>query len=222
MGETSSKIKVTAPSGAPTIVAFIAGLIVIREGIGLFWTLNGLFIFYGIIEIILAGILFIVLNIVDFGVEFFKKLHTWWFMLILGALVIMFEIFASNFSLISAIASGFLLGGVLIIIAAIVELMSEKEKMKPSQIVALFGVVYTVIEIIILFLSPTIQNVYHGIIGIIFIVILLLSMQKKVNLKVPYEWWVVLIIGFVLFSWILSGAGGTIILISFILMLLAY
>jgi len=222
MGETSSKIKVTAPSSAPIVVALIAGLLVIREGIGLFWTLNGLLIFYGIMEIIIAGILLIALNIVDFGVEPLKKLYTWWIILILGILVIMFEIFASNFSIIDAISSGMLLGGVLTVIAAVLEFMSAKEKMKPSQIVALFGVVYTVIEIIILFYFGGGQNIYHAIIGIIFIIILLLSMQKKVNLKVPYEWWVVLIIGFVLFSWILSGAGGTIILISFILMLLAY
>lgn len=222
MGETSSKIKVTAPSSAPVVVALMAGLIVIREGIGLFWTLNGLLIFYGIMEIILAGILLIALNIVDFGVEPLKKLYTWWIMLILGILVIMFEIFASSFNIIAAFSTGMLLGGVLIVIAAVLEFVSAKEKMKPSQIVALFGVVYTIIEIIILFSSLNAQNVYHGIIGIIFIVILLLSMQKKVNLRIPYEWWVVLIIGFVLFSWILPGAGGTIILISFILMLLAY
>jgi hypothetical protein len=233
MGETKKvQISVTPPSGAAKVVALIAALMIIREGIALFWASVGppliaLNIFYGIMEIILAGILIIVLNIVNFGVKFFQKLYLWWVILIIGALVIMFEIFASGFSVLTAATTGMLLGGVLVIIAAILEFMTGKEKMKASQLVALFGAAYTIFEVVILFLSPTIQNVYHGIIGIIFVALLLISMQNKFDLKIKYEWWVVLIIGFVLYSWVHTGfaafgVGGTIVLISFILMLLTY
>jgi hypothetical protein len=184
-------------------------------------------------EIILAGILIIVLTIVDFGVPFFKKLFLWWIILILGLVILMFEILALyHFGLLLSpldpvpnmlINTGvFLLGGILTIIAAILKLVASKQKMKASQIVALFGAAYTIFEIGILFWSSTTQSIYHGILGIVFVVLLLISMQKKVDLKIKYEWWVVLIIGFVLFSWVGSGIGGTIILISFILMLLAY
>jgi hypothetical protein len=232
--EEAKKISVTPPTGAPKVVALIAALMIIREGIALFWenmsTVSpdaALNIFFGIMEIILAGILIIILNIVSFGVTFLQKLYIWWIMLILGALVIMFEIFASEFSVLAAATTGMLLGGVLVIIAAILEFISGKEKMKHSQLVALFGAAYTVFEIIILFLFPTAQNIYHGIIGIIFVALLLISMQNKIDLKIKYEWWVVLIIGFVLYAWVHTsfadfGVGGTIVLISFILMLLSY
>ena len=73
MGETS-KVVLTAPKGAPKVVALIAALMIIREGIALFWTLIPINTFYGIMEIILAGILIIALNIVDFGVEFHFEL----------------------------------------------------------------------------------------------------------------------------------------------------
>ncbi|MFW9949802.1 MAG: hypothetical protein ACFFKA_06725 [Candidatus Thorarchaeota archaeon] len=230
MGETTPskpKFSITAPSGAARIVALMAALVVIREGITLFWTLVPLNIFYGIMEIIFAGILIIVLNIVDFGIPFFKNLYKWWIILILGFLIMLFEILAlylvTTIPLFQMIIAGiYLLGGMLTIISAILELMVGKEKMKASQVVALFGVVYTIFEVIVLFTIGGQQNIYHGIIGIIFIVLLLISMQKKIDLKIKYEWWVVLIIGFVLFSWVNPGIGGTIILISFILMLLAY
>jgi len=226
---TPSKLKfsVTAPSGATKVVALMAALVLIREGIWLFWNTAGINIFFGIMEIILAGILIIVLNIVDFGVPFFKKLFLWWIILILGILVLMFEIFASGYDILAAASTGFLLGGLLVVIAAILELVASKQKMKASQIVALFGAAYTIFEVILLFLNPSTQTIYHGILGIIFVALLLISMQKKIDLKIRYEWWVVLIIGFVLYSWVTSipsvtfGTGGTIVLISFILMLLA-
>lgn len=230
MGETTpSKLKfsVTAPSGATKVVALMAALVLIREGIWLFWNTADINIFFGIMEIILAGILIIVLNIVDFGVPFFKKLFLWWIILILGILVLMFEIFASGYDILAAASTGFLLGGLLVVIAAILELVASKQKMKASQIVALFGAAYTIFEVILLFLNPSTQTIYHGILGIIFVALLLISMQKKIDLKIRYEWWVVLIIGFVLYSWVTSipsvtfGTGGTIVLISFILMLLA-
>ncbi|NHJ23278.1 MAG: hypothetical protein EAX89_01795 [Candidatus Lokiarchaeota archaeon] len=230
MGETTpSKLKfsVTAPSGATKVVALMAALVLIREGIWLFWNTADINIFFGIMEIILAGILIIVLNIVDFGVPFFKKLFLWWIILILGILVLMFEIFASGYDILTAASTGFLLGGLLVVIAAILELVASKQKMKASQIVALFGAAYTIFEVILLFLNPSTQTIYHGILGIIFVALLLISMQKKIDLKIRYEWWVVLIIGFVLYSWVTSipsvtfGTGGTIVLISFILMLLA-
>ncbi|MFW9951374.1 MAG: hypothetical protein ACFFKA_14750, partial [Candidatus Thorarchaeota archaeon] len=84
-----------------------------------------------------------------------------------------------------------------------------------------FGAAYTIFEVIVLFWVGGPQNIYHGIIGIIFVLLLLIAMQKKVDLKIKYEWWIVLIIGFVLFTWVAPGIGGTIVLISFVLMLLA-
>ena len=231
MGETAPsklKISVKAPSGATKVVALMAALVIIREGIALFWNLTPLNIFYGIMEIVLAGILVIVLNLIDFGVPFFNKLFKWWIILIIGLLVLMFELLAlvllplTTLGMMMVVGT-FILGGLLTIIAAILELTASKQKMKASLIVALFGAVYAIFESIVLFAIGGGWNIYHGIIGIIFVAILLIiSMQTKIDIKIKYEWWVVLIIGFVLLTWVTPGIGGTLVLISFILMLLAY
>ena len=60
--------------------------------------------------------------------------------------------------------------------------------------------------------------------GIIVVILLLLSMYEKIKF-IPYQWWMVLILGFILYGWVIpagvsGGTGGTIVLISFILMLL--
>ena len=231
MGETAPskfKFSVKAPSGATKVVALMAALVIIREGIALFWILTPLNIFYGIMEIVLAGILVIVLNLIDFGVPFFNKLFTWWIILIVGLLVMLFEIlglYLVTTSILTqlALAGTYLLGGILTVIAAILELTASKQKTKSSLIVALFGAVYAIFESIVLFAIGGGWNIYHGIIGIIFVAILLIiSMQTKIDIKIKYEWWVVLIIGFVLLTWVTPGIGGTLVLISFILMLLAY
>jgi hypothetical protein len=51
--------------------------------------------------------------------------------------------------------------------------------------------------------------------------ILLLTLFDKIDIKIPYSWWVVLIIGFVIFTWV-SGVSGTIIMVAFILLLMAF
>ena len=105
--------------------------------------------------------------------------------------------------------------------------------------VAIIGIVFTGLEIVILFSDPEPANIWDGIVGIIVILLLLLSMYDKIKF-IPYQWWMVLILGFILYGWVvapildignimgllfiltfpLTGTGGTLILVSFILMLL--
>jgi hypothetical protein len=61
----------------------------------------------------------------------------------------------------------------------------------------------------------------NAIFAIIFALILILSLWDKVDIKIPFAWWVVLIAGFVIFTW-LSIFSGTIIMVGFLLMLMAY
>ncbi|MFX1448245.1 MAG: hypothetical protein ACFFCG_08915, partial [Promethearchaeota archaeon] len=61
----------------------------------------------------------------------------------------------------------------------------------------------------------------RAIIGIIFAIFLILTLYEKIDIKIPYSWWVVLIIGFVVVTWV-SGVSGTIIMVAFILLLMAY
>ena len=70
-------------------------------------------------------------------------------------------------------------------------------------------------------MSENISLIARGIVGIIFAIILLLTLYDKIDIKIPYAWWVVLIIGFVIFTWI-SGVSGTIIMVAFILILMAF
>ena len=67
------KFSVKAPSGATKVLGLMAALVIIKGGIELFWNTNpnpvshGLLVFYGIMLIILAGILIIILDFIDFG-----------------------------------------------------------------------------------------------------------------------------------------------------------
>ena len=65
------------------------------------------------------------------------------------------------------------------------------------------------------------EKIIGEVLGIIFAIVLLLTLFDKIDIKIPYSWWVVLIIGFVIFTWV-SGVSGTIIMVAFILLLMAY
>ncbi len=102
--------------------------------------------------------------------------------------------------------------------AAILEFLSQKKSYAPSKIVAVIGAGYLIYESIMFILRG---NIALAIVGIIFGIILLLTLFDKIDIKIPYSWWVVLIIGFVIFTWV-SGVSGTIIMVAFILLLMAF
>jgi hypothetical protein len=81
-----------------------------------------------------------------------------------------------------------------------------------------------------LYLPPiTLAHYWDASIAVVIVAILLLSIFKVIKF-IPYEWWMVLILGFILWGWVIpagrinvvsgGGIGGTLVLISFILMLL--
>jgi hypothetical protein len=223
-------VQMTAPEGAPKIVALMAALSVILQGSNLFWTgLNfslPVSLTCGIVLFILGIILILTIDILNFGdptlkrIEVFEKFYRFEVLLILGLVVIFFEMLSILFALGTLGALAVMLGGILVITSAIMEILIKKEKtIKPSKLVALIGIIITIIEIIYLFAVPNFPNVWDACVGIVVIVLLLLSMYEKIKF-IPYQWWMVLILGFVLFGWVSPGTGGTIILISFILMLL--
>ena len=160
----------------------------------------------GIFGLIIAFVVFDSLEIIDF-----KKLKIpfiWWVLLIIGLVLILFEY----------LVGPSYLAGALVIIAAILEFLSQKKTYVASKIVALIGACYLIYESIWFILG---ENIAPAIVGIIFAIILLLTLYDKIDIKIPYSWWVVLIIGFVIFTWI-SGVSGTIIMVAFILLLMAF
>ena len=229
-------LQITGPEGSPKIVALMAALAVILQGSNLFWAgvnfLIPLSVLTGIFLFILGVILILTIDILNFGdpllkrIEIFEKFYRFEVLLILGIVVILFEMLSINFNIGTAGALAVMLGGILVINAAVMEILIKKEKtMKPSKLVALFGIIITMIEVVYLFAAPSLSTIWDGIVGIIVITLLLLSMYDKIKF-IPYQWWMVLILGFILYGWVSPigtgaiGTGGTIILISFILMLL--
>jgi hypothetical protein len=201
MGESS-----TVKLSASRVVALIGILILIRDSIGYFYTLLVIPILLGVLGLIIAFVVFDSLEIIDF-----KKLkipYIWWVLLIIGAILILFEF----------LVGPSYLAGILVITAAIIEILSQKKEFTASKIVAIIGAAWLIYECILFILSG---NIAIAVVGIIFAIVLILTLFDKIDVKIPYAWWVILIIGFVIFTWV-SAVSGTIIMVAFILLLMAY
>jgi hypothetical protein len=209
MGE-SSKVGISASK----IVALIGTLVLIKMCIDFFLLTptSWVAILLGIIGLLIAFVVFDSLEIIDF-----KKLkvpYIWWVLLLIGIVLLLFEFLVRE-------SYTFFLSGILMIIAAVLEILSQKKSYTASKIVAVIGACYLIYESIMYILDGNVLLGPPAIVGIIFAIILLLTLFDKIDIKIPYAWWVVLIIGFVIFYWV-TTISGTIILVAFILLLLAY
>jgi len=208
---------------APQIVAFIAVLILCSESVtALLASTDGLTILFGIIAIILAIVIFISLEFIDLSPV--KIPNYWWLTLVFGVILVVLAFFST---------AGFAtwkpyLGGVLLIIAGLMEIFAEKKDILPSKLVALIGAgfaIYECIMIFAIFAFSTPATIINPIIGIIVAVILIILVLDKIDIKIPYNWWVLLTIAFVIFTWVsplYAGIAGTVIMIAFILLILGY
>ena len=204
MGE-SSKVGISASK----VVALIGTLVLIKLCIDFFFTAYWLAILIGIFGLIIAFVVFDSLEIIDF-----KKLkipYIWWVLLIIGILLLLLEFLVSSFG------STFL-AGILLVTAAIIEILSQKKSYTASKIVALIGAGWLIYESVMFIFRG---DIARAVVGIIFAIVLLLTLFDKIDIKIPYSWWVVLILGFVIFTWV-TPVSGTIIMVAFILLLLAY
>jgi len=204
MGETS-KVGISASK----VVALIGILILIRDSVFYFYTTDWVAILFGVFGLIIAFVVFDSLEIIDF--KKIKIPFIWWVLLIIGLVLILFEY----------LVGPSYLAGILVITAALLEFLSKKKSYTASKIVALIGAGWLIFESILFIMSGSISLIGRAIVGIIFAIILLLTLYDKIDIKIPYSWWVVLIIGFVIFTWI-SGVSGTIIMVAFILILMAF
>jgi hypothetical protein len=227
---TSTKESITGDISAPKIIAFVAVLILCKESFILFVSGVQLFDFlFAIIAIILAIIIFISLKFIDLSPV--KIPYYWWLTLIFGIIFIGLAWITT-----SGIAGSYggtrpYLGGVLLVIAGLTEILAEKKNIVHSKFIALVGAgfaiyesVMIIIQIIQVDLSQT-SNIANPIIGIIAAAILIILITDKIDIKIPYEWWVVLTIGFVFFTWIsifYAGIGGIITLVAFVLLILGF
>jgi hypothetical protein len=182
-----------------------------QNAITLFYAGDIISILLGILYIAFAVIIFISLNIVN--IPKLKIPFRWIILLVIGAVDLVLALFLT----------GTYLSATIILTAFLIELLSEKKTYTASKIVVFIGACIAIYESIRLMGTASLISIVNGVFGIIFAIIAILSLQDKIDVKIPYEWWIILICGFVIFTWInWIGVGGIIILIGFILILMAY
>ncbi|MFX1237661.1 MAG: hypothetical protein ACFE8P_08055, partial [Promethearchaeota archaeon] len=118
-----------------------------------------------------------------------------------------------------------LASGVLILSASLLELLYEKKKYRSSKIIAFVGSCFAIVESALGIASRDEFNMFWGVIGVVTTVFLLLSLQKKIKVNIPYTWYFLLIVGFILFTWIEPMGyyvSGKVVMVAFILRLMAY
>ena len=216
---TTEKIT-TEKITAPKLLAFIGMLYTLALGISYFFNAgaNPLFFLWGIICLVIAFLIFVSLELIGFGPV--KIPYQWWIILIFGVVLVLFAyFFIGNY-----------FPAIILCMAALIELIMQKKPYNGSKMVALVGIGFSIYECFILFLSGGAINIVNGVFGLILLIILLLIIFDVVDFKVlDYSWWLVLLIGFVIFTWVspfaagfpVVGYGGTIILMVFLLILLA-
>ena len=205
---------------ASKFVAFIAILIIIREAIAYFGSAVPYVILHGVVDLIIAAVLFITVQIID--LRKVKIFYHWWILLILGIVLLLMSLLL-RFVFLSSLGS--YLGATLVLLAALIEFLGAKKTYPASKITILVGACLAIYECVMIFLGGISILTVNAIFGLIFAVILLLAWWDKIDIKIPYSWWVVLLVAFVIFTWISPfylGVAGTVLFVGFLLMLMNY
>ena len=231
MGETDKVVSFKEETSATKLIALIAVLYMIFDAITIFYssaTPNEIYILYGILIILLAVILFLSLDLISLWK--IKIPYEWWLLLIVGVLLVIFDY----------LVSGTYFTAVLVLLAFLIELITQKKEWKASLIMTLFGAAFGIYDCILVFmLYGTSQDGSHftvGFFGLIAVIILLLTIQEWFDIRIPFTWWGVLVVGFIFFMWVtplaafagaveslpVAGFGGIILLITFLLTLKDY
>ena len=220
---------------ATKFLLYIGILFMIADAIFMFYASadpNGLFILYGILEIVLAAVVFLSLDLVSLGPV--KIPYKWWILLIVGAILLVFGILVYPIAGYQYV----FFSGTIVVMAALLEFLLPKKEWKASKIMLLLGIAFAFYDCILLILgyADTGSKVAltNAIFGIILLVLLILAFQDWFDAKIPFTWWTVLTVGFVIFMWVspgafaiglienapISGFGGTVLLIAWILMII--
>ncbi len=234
MGESTGSTQVEKTNtqdelSGSKVVAFIGVLILFAGSINAFQAGSNIFdILFGILAIILAIVVFISLGFIDLGPV--KIPYLWYLILIIGIVLI-------GLAFPTTVPSPKpYLGGILIATAGIVEFLIQQQKREVvvSKFVAFAGAAFAIYESIMIFALVADGlaisgvggfNVLNGIIGIIAAAILILLVYGKIDIKIPYNWWTVLILAFIIFNWVspaYGGIAGTVTMVAFILIIIGF
>jgi len=218
-------------AAAPKLLAFIAMLYIGSLSIGYFYYVFPFLLIHYLLGTLLLAIafaIFLTFELVDFGP--LKIPWKWWIMLIFGVVLVLIAYFFDPVPIPYFVEYEYL-PGILLLIAAIIDFVMQKKPYKASKMLALVGAGFTVYECFVLFLSGSPILIVNAVFGLILIILLIILIFDFVDLKIlDFSWWVLLIIGFVVFTWIspnaagypVLGYGGIILLIAFLLNLKDY
>ena len=196
------------------LLAFIGMLFLGWDAITYFYaagTGTELYALFGIIELIFAIVIF--LGLAYWELIPIKLPFTWWLLLVIGVITLIFGFFNADYGLVTQ--SWWT--GAIIILAALIDLFADKKGWKASKIMATIGAAFGLFDCIVIFMGaaefggaggtvPT-NHILNGVFGLILAIVLIIIIIDKIDIKIPYEWWVLLIIGIV-FSWWVVGSAG--------------
>jgi len=199
---------------AVKLLAFIGMLFLGADAITYFYaagTGTELYVLFGIIELVFAIVIFLGLNY--WKLIPIKLPFTWWLLLIIGVVTIIFGFFNADYPAVTASWWA----GTIVTMAALIDLFAEKRGWKASKMMALLGAAFGIYDCIIIFMGmaevtgaggsvPAIVAL-NGVFGLILAIVLIIIIFDLVDIKIPYEWWVLLIIGFVFFTWVTASAA---------------
>jgi hypothetical protein len=237
---------------APKIILIIAMLFMFAEAIMYFYltdpllTGDNLLILFGILNLVFVFVIFISLDLVGTGPV--KIPYFWWLMVIFGVLLIVFSYLIADFwgygILIAGLGFAGLAGvapyltGSLVLLAVIVDIMPKLKDMKANKTFALFGIGFTIWDCIVILMqsaAATAIAIVNAVFGIILAIVLLILVLDLIDIKIPFTWWVLLTIAFVIWTFVspfavfinvlttyypVVGWGGLFLMISFVLTLL--
>ena len=248
MGETDKIVRFEEETSPSKFIALIGVLFMIFEAIAFFYQSDPetIFILYGILEILFAAVIFLSLSLISLWK--IKIPYFWWLLLVFGAVLVVFDFLAADKGFVYPLMLMLdftYFPAILILLAGLIEFIQQKKEWKASLILTLLGAGFAVWDCILVFgywsrpgFAGTRSGQYftYGFFGLIAVIILLLTIQKWVDIKIPFTWWGLLTVGLLLFNMVtpiasefayneelaVGGFGGAILLIAFILHLKDY
>ncbi|MFX1278094.1 MAG: hypothetical protein ACFFA3_01670 [Promethearchaeota archaeon] len=241
MGETDKLVRFDEETSPSKFIALIAVLFMIFEAIEMFYQSDTypIIIFFGILEIILAAVIFFSLGLFNFWK--IKIPYLWWLMLIFFLVLSGLESLAAFLDFRYPFMSNFdftYFPSVLLFFVFLVEIIQQKKEWKASEILTLFGALFAIWDCILVFgywanpggfISPRSGEYFtYAFFGLFSIIIMLLAYQDWFDIRIPFTWWGLLSVGLFFFVMVspianfqgqiedrtYAGFGGIILLIA--------